>query len=145
MHLTNGATWIRVNFIQLTLNRLISWEGNVETLSGSALLYGKKKHKHINAKVDYCLFPNSVVKQVKIIPSSWKTKPGWKKHCCCVCHMCVQIRYSNMMGRLGSSLRNYTWNPHMLFAAEPYSVGVPSYSQHHGAEGEEMWLGCQQQ
>lgn len=57
MHLTNGATWITLNFTQLIFNWFISWEGS--TLSG------KKKHKHINAKVNYCLFPISVVKQVK--------------------------------------------------------------------------------
>lgn len=90
MHLTNGATWIRLNFTQLIFHWLISWEGSI--LSGSALLYAKKKHKHINAKVNYCLFPNSVVKQVKIIPFSWRTKAGWKEYCCFVCHMCWQRR-----------------------------------------------------
>lgn len=101
MHLTNGTTWIRLKFTQLIFNWLISWQ--VSILSGSALLYGKKKHKHINAEVKYCLFPDSIVKQVKIIPSSWRTKAGWKQHCCFVCHMCVQRRYSNLMGG---------WDPH---------------------------------
>lgn len=120
MHLTNGATWIRLNFTQLIFNWLISWEGFI--LSGSTLLYGKKKHKPINAEVKYCLFPDSVVKQVKIFPSSWRMRAGWKKNCCFVCHVCVQRRYSNLMGRLGSSLGNCTWSPHMLLTAEPLSV-----------------------
>lgn len=64
---------------------------------------------------------------MRIILSSW----GWKKPCWSVCHMCVQRRFSNLMGGLGCSwgtapgVHTHTVHYRALFCGNSSLIPMP--------------------